>query len=138
MKVSPALKDRALLRRVLGLVGPYWFFVVSSLICAAVSVAAQLLVPILCGDAIDAMLGMGRVDFSLVGRVAFAIALSTAIAAAAQWVLAACNNRISPTWTATPPVTWSAASSPMWTPSPTACSWASHSSSPASSPSPVR
>ena len=94
MKVSPALKDRALLRRVLGLVGPYWFFVVSSLICAAVSVAAQLLVPILCGDAIDAMLGVGRVDFALVGRVAFAIALSTAIAAAAQWVLAACNNRI--------------------------------------------
>ena len=94
MKVSPALKDRVLLRRVLGLVGPYWFFVVSSLICAAVSVAAQLLVPILCGDAIDAMLGMGRVDFALVGRVAFAIALSTAIAAAAQWVLAACNNRI--------------------------------------------
>ena len=94
MKVSPALKDRALLRRVLGLVGPYWFFVASSLICAAVSVAAQLLVPILCGDAIDAMLGMGRVDFALVGRVAFVIALSTAIAAAAQWVLAACNNRI--------------------------------------------
>ena len=94
MKVSPALKDRALLRRVLGLVGPYWFFVASSLICAAVSVAAQLLVPILCGDAIDAMLGMGRVDFALVGRVAFAIAPSTAIAAAAQWVLAACNNRI--------------------------------------------
>ena len=94
MKVSPALKDRALLRRVLGLVGPYWFFVASGLICAAVSVAAQLLVPILCGDAIDAMLGMGRVDFALVGRVAFAIALSTAIAAAAQWVLAACNNRI--------------------------------------------
>ena len=94
MKVSPALKDRALLRRVLGLVGPYWFFVASSLICAAVSVAAQLLVPILCGDAIDAMLGMGRVDFALVGRVAFAIALSTAITAAAQWVLAACNNRI--------------------------------------------
>ena len=94
MKVSPALKDRALLRRVLGLVGPYWFFVVSSLICAAVSVAAQLLVPILCGDAIDAMLGVGRVDFALVGRVAFAIALSTAITAAAQWVLAACNNRI--------------------------------------------
>ena len=74
--------------------GPYWFFVVSSLICAAVSVAAQLLVPIPSGDAIDAMLGMGRVDFALVGRVAFAIALSTAIAAAAQWVLAACNNRI--------------------------------------------
>ena len=94
MKVSPALKDRALLRRVLGLVGPYWFFVASSLICAAVSVAAQLLVPILCGDAIDAMLGMGRVDFALVGRVAFAIALSAAITAAAQWVLAACNNRI--------------------------------------------
>ncbi len=84
----------ALVRRVLRLVRPYWFFVAASLVCAAVSVAAQLLVPILCGDAIDAMLGLHRVDFAIVARVALAIAVSTAITAAAQWVLAACNNRI--------------------------------------------
>ena len=83
-----------LVRRVLRLVRPYWFFVAASLVCAAVSVAAQLLVPILCGDAIDAMIGLHRVDFAIVARVALAIAVSTAITAAAQWVLAACNNRI--------------------------------------------
>ena len=82
------------LRRVLRLVRPYRFFIAASLLGAAISVAAQLLVPILCGDAIDAMIGMGRVDFALVARACLAIAVSTAITAVAQWVLAACNNRI--------------------------------------------
>ena len=84
----------SLLRRVLRLVRPYRFFIAASLLGAAISVAAQLLVPILCGDAIDAMIGMGRVDFALVARACLAIAVSTAITAVAQWVLAACNNRI--------------------------------------------
>ena len=83
-----------LLRRVLRLVRPYRFFIAASLLGAAISVAAQLLVPILCGDAIDAMIGMGRVDFALVAKACLAIAVSTAITAVAQWVLAACNNRI--------------------------------------------
>ena len=83
-----------LLRRVLHLVRPYRFFIAASLLGAAISVAAQLLVPILCGDAIDAMIGMGRVDFALVAKACLAIAVSTAITAVAQWVLAACNNRI--------------------------------------------
>ena len=84
----------SLLRRVLRLVRPYRFFIFASLLGAAISVAAQLLVPILCGDAIDAMIGMGRVDFALVAKACLAIAVSTAITAVAQWVLAACNNRI--------------------------------------------
>ena len=84
----------SLFRRVLRLVRPYRFFIAASLLGAAISVAAQLLVPILCGDAIDAMIGMGRVDFALVAKACLAIAVSTAITAVAQWVLAACNNRI--------------------------------------------
>ena len=84
----------SLLRRVLRLVRPYRFFIAASLLGAAISVAAQLLVPILCGDAIDAMIGRGRVDFALVAKACLAIAVSTAITAVAQWVLAACNNRI--------------------------------------------
>ena len=84
----------SLFRRVLRLVRPYRFFIATSLLGAAISVAAQLLVPILCGDAIDAMIGMGRVDFALVAKACLAIAVSTAITAVAQWVLAACNNRI--------------------------------------------
>ena len=49
----------ATLRRVLEKIRPYGFFVVCSLIVAAVSVAAQLYIPILCGSAIDMMLGKG-------------------------------------------------------------------------------
>ena len=87
-------ESRAALRRVLRLIRPYAFFVLASLICAAVSVTAQLLIPILCGDAIDGMVGAGRVDLALVRRMAAVILAATAVTAAAQWVLAACNNRI--------------------------------------------
>ena len=40
----------------------YWFYIVCSLIFAALSVASQLYVPILTGNAIDHMIGVGKVD----------------------------------------------------------------------------
>lgn len=70
------------------------FFVILSILCGAVSVAAQLLVPIFCGDAIDYMLGIGRVDFEAIERLILSITGVTALSAVAQWVLAACNNRV--------------------------------------------
>ena len=82
------------LKRVLRYIRPYGFFVFASLLCSAISVAAQLLVPVFCGDAIDVMIGMGQVDFPGVIRTALLIAAVTLISAAAQWILAACNNRI--------------------------------------------
>ena len=42
----------------------YWFYIVCSLIFAALSVASQLYVPILTGNAIDHMIGVGKVDFA--------------------------------------------------------------------------
>ena len=87
-------ESQATLRRVLRYIRPYGLYVGISLVGAAVSIAAQLLVPILCGDAIDAMLGAGRVDFAAVARMVFAIAVATGITAVAQWLLAVCNNRI--------------------------------------------
>ena len=61
---------------------------------AAVSVAAQLYIPILCGDAIDKMLGKGNVDLAGVLRIAVSILVVAAVAALAQWLLSVCNNRI--------------------------------------------
>jgi len=87
-------ETRSVLRRILGYIRPYLPPVLASLFCAAVSVAAQLLVPIFCGDAIDAMLDAGRVDFSDVLHLIFLIAIATGAAAAAQWAMAVCNNRI--------------------------------------------
>lgn len=62
-KLTPQQR-KATLNRVLHKIRPYSAFVVCSLLVAAVSVAAQLYIPILCGDAIDKMLGKGNVDLA--------------------------------------------------------------------------
>ncbi|MDD6236873.1 MAG: ABC transporter ATP-binding protein [Clostridiales bacterium] len=87
-------ESRRTLRRVLHLIRPYLIYIISSLLCAVVSVVAQLLVPIFCGDAIDVMIGAGRVVFASIIRMIIAIAAATGITAAAQWILSVCNNRI--------------------------------------------
>ena len=92
-KLTPQQR-KATLNRVLRKIRPYNAFVVCSLLVAAVSVAAQLYIPILCGDAIDKMLGKGNVDLAGVLRIAVSILVVAAVAALAQWLLSVCNNRI--------------------------------------------
>ena len=92
-KLTPEQR-KATLTRVLHKIRPYSLFVVCSLIVAAVSVAAQLYIPILCGDAIDLMLGKGNVDSAGVGRIIVEVLVVAVVAAFAQWLLSVCNNRI--------------------------------------------
>mgnify|MGYP002732401212 FL=1 len=92
-KLTPEQR-KATLTRVLHKIRPYSLFVVCSLIVAAVSVAAQLYIPILCGDAIDLMLGKGNVNFAGVGRIIVEVLVVAVVAAFAQWLLSVCNNRI--------------------------------------------
>ena len=92
-KLTPQQR-KATLNRVLHKIRPYSAFVVCSLLVAAVSVAAQLYIPILCGDAIDKMLGKGNVDLAGVLCIAVSILVVAAVAALAQWLLSVCNNRI--------------------------------------------
>ena len=87
-------ESREALRRVLTYIRPYGFFVGVSLVVAAVSVAAQLYIPLLCGDAIDLMIGPGQVDRSGVWTIIVEILIVMALAALAQWLLSVCNNRI--------------------------------------------
>ncbi len=82
------------LRRVLPYIGPYRLHVAVSLLCASVSAAAALLIPIFSGNAIDCMLGAGQVDMQGVLRWAGMIALCMLLAAIAQQLLATSNNRI--------------------------------------------
>ena len=95
-KKSPlgAAESRAALRRVLAYIRPYRFYVAASLLVAAGSVAAQLYIPLLCGDAIDLMLGPGQVDREGVLGIILSILAVMALAALAQWVLSVCNNKI--------------------------------------------
>ena len=92
-KLTPQQR-KATLTRVLGKIKPYSLFVVCSLVVAAVSVGAQLYIPILCGSAIDMMLGKGNVDFNGVLRIVVEIVIVAVVAAFAQWLLSVCNNRI--------------------------------------------
>ena len=92
-KLTPQQR-KATLTRVLGKIKSYSLFVVCSLVVAAVSVGAQLYIPILCGNAIDMMLGKGAVDFGGVMRIIIEVLVVAGVAALAQWLLSVCNNRI--------------------------------------------
>ena len=92
-KLTPEQR-KATLTRVLGKIRHYSLFVVCSLVVAAVSVGAQLYIPILCGSAIDMMLGKGAVDFSGVMGIIVKVLVVAGAAALAQWLLSVCNNRI--------------------------------------------
>lgn len=91
--LSPQQRN-ATLSRVLKKIRPYTPQVVCSVLVSAISVAVQLYIPILCGSAIDAMLGKGQVEFSTVSRIIVQIVLAALAAAVAQWLLSVCNNRI--------------------------------------------
>lgn len=93
-KQSNHVNNRQVLKRILQYVKPYKWLIVISFLCSAISVASQLLIPILCGNAIDYMIGIGKVDFKGLGNIIFIIAAATGVTAVAQWSLAVCNNRI--------------------------------------------
>lgn len=82
------------MKRILGYVAPYWFLVILSLLCAAVSAGAQLLIPIITGDVLDLLIGPGRVAWQALPSRLLLIALIACLAAVAQQALAMCNNRI--------------------------------------------
>lgn len=94
MKTNKLKQQKGTLLRVLQYVKPYRALVIVSLLCACVSAAAQLLIPILTGKAIDQMIGAGQVNLSGVLVFAVWIAVVAALSAIAQQFLATSNNKI--------------------------------------------
>lgn len=94
MKTNKLKQQRGTLLRVLQYVKPYRVLVIVSLLCACVSAAAQLLIPILTGKAIDQMIGAGQVNLQGVLVFAVWIAVVAALSAVAQQFLATSNNKI--------------------------------------------
>ena len=82
------------LKRILHYVRPYGFLVVLSLLCAAVSAGAQLLIPIFTGNVLDLLVGSGGVQWKEIPGMLGWIALAAVLAAVAQQLLSMCNNRI--------------------------------------------
>ena len=82
------------IKRILRYVRPYWLLVLLSLLCAAISAGAQLLIPIFTGDVLDLLVGPGKVSWEQIPAFLLYIALSALLAAIAQQCLSMCNNRI--------------------------------------------
>ncbi len=82
------------MKKVLRYIRKYWFFLLCSILCAAVTVTLTLYIPILTGDAIDYILEPGKVDFTMLFTILKKMVIVILLTAIAQWVMSVCNNRI--------------------------------------------
>lgn len=88
------MKNKKTINRVLKLICPYTYLVVSILVLAAVTVAATLYSPILIGKGVDCMIEKGLVSFPDLKLVLLQLAVVTAISAISQWVMSLLTNKM--------------------------------------------
>lgn len=88
------MKNKKTINRVLQLICPYTYLVVSILVLAAVTVAATLYSPILIGKGVDCMIEKGLVSFPDLKLVLLQLAVVTAISAISQWVMSLLTNKM--------------------------------------------
>ncbi len=88
------LQNRSTVRRILSYIGSYKWWVLLSLLLAAVTVAATLYAPILVGDAVDRIIAPGRVDFAGIRAILSRMAVVILLTGASQWLMNHINNRV--------------------------------------------
>lgn len=88
------MSNKQIVKKVLSYIGKYKFYLLFSVIFAAVSVALTLYVPILAGRAIDCIIGTGNVDFTAIKSILLQILIVVAATSVLQWFMNVLNNRI--------------------------------------------
>ena len=88
------MKKKSTIKRVLRYLGKYRIFLILSLGMALVTVAGQLYIPILQGNAIDNIIGECNVDFAAVMKIIITILITMGVVALFQWIMNICNNKI--------------------------------------------
>ena len=86
--------QKGTLKKVLKYVQRHGFFMVLSILFAAITVALTLYTPILIGDAIDLIVGKGQVDFAGIAAILIKTGIVISITALIQWLMNTINNRI--------------------------------------------
>lgn len=81
-------------KKILLLIKPYMRYMILSLLFALISVILTLYAPILTGDAVDFVIGKGKVDFEAVFYILKVMAVVVFITSLAQWLMNLCNNII--------------------------------------------
>ena len=82
------------LKKVLRYMKPYRFFLLFSVILAAITVASTLYLPLLIGKAVDCIVGKDNVNFDGLIAVLIKMAVMIGITALAQWIMNVCNNKL--------------------------------------------
>lgn len=82
------------LKRVFGYLRGYRLLLLLSLLCAAISVALSLYVPILVGDAIDLSIGAGNVNYTDIMQILMQIGITVLITALLQWIMNVLGNHM--------------------------------------------
>lgn len=90
MKVT----DKQIIKKVLSYIGKYKFFLLFSIVFAALSVALTLYVPILAGNAIDCIIGTDNVDFIAIKSILLQIIIVAGAVAVLQWFMNVLNNKV--------------------------------------------
>lgn len=93
-KVTDHKSNKDILRKVLDHIGKYKIFLLLSIVLAAISVILTLYIPILTGQAVDCILGPGKVDFDGIWAILKKMTVIIVITAAVQWLMNTCNNKI--------------------------------------------
>ena len=87
-------RQKETLIKVLHHLKKYRIYLILSILLAALTVALNLYVPKLTGNAIDLIVSKGHVDFPGVLRIVVQIGVCTLITAAAQWIMSTLNNKM--------------------------------------------
>ncbi|MBR3264747.1 MAG: ABC transporter ATP-binding protein [Erysipelotrichaceae bacterium] len=91
----PEKTSTSTLSKLLKLLDKYRVDIFFSIILSAISVITQLYVPILFGEAIDELIGVGMIDMSLIMRYLLRIMIFVGISAFCSYLMSLINNRIS-------------------------------------------
>lgn len=94
MSMENKSSQTATLLKVLSYIKKYKLYIILSLVTAAVTVASSLYIPILTGDAIDYIIGPGKVDYSAILKIIIEACVVMGMTAISQWIMNTCNNRI--------------------------------------------
>ena len=93
-KEKPSFDRKSTVTKILNYISKYHFLIVLSIVFAAVTVAVSLYIPILIGDAIDLITGIGNIDFDIILKILIRAAVLSGLTAVLQWFMNTINNRV--------------------------------------------
>lgn len=91
---SEKLRNKKTKQMLLSYISRYWWCLFLSLLCAVISVIFTLCIPVFTGNAVDAIVTKGSVDFETVIDNVHCIAGSLVCVFWVQWIMNCMNNRL--------------------------------------------